>query len=125
MVNAEKFAAAIQSEKTAPPSDTAKKSLESMSVPDDYTGPVYPGTEKIRGNEDWVVSVLEWMKEGKVLAKKTGYEIILDVLEVLKTHGTVEYISLEEGQEITTCGDVHGEFHLFFLEIILLLLDSK
>jgi len=80
-----------------------------MSVPSTYKGPVYPGKDAI--TEDWVLELLEYMKEGKVIDKKSGYMMVLDTLNILKTHKTVEYIDLPDAHELTTCGDVHGQYY--------------
>ncbi len=74
-----------------------------------YKGLHYPGKDNL--TQEWCIEFCKSMKEQKVIHKRYGYQIVLDVLEILKGHGTLVKVPLEEGKEITVCGDVHGQYY--------------
>ncbi|CAD7964792.1 unnamed protein product [Amoebophrya sp. A120] len=106
-VQQQKFAAAIATEGTAPISELCEKFVQNLEIEDTYKGPIYPGKDQI--TSDWVVTFLDYMKEQKVIHKKSAYQMVLDVLKLLKTHTTVQKLEAED--EFTVCGDVHGQYY--------------
>lgn len=69
----------------------------------------YDGAEL--GNEmtlDFIEDMIERFKNGKKIAKKYAYKIILAVMDISKKEPTMIEHDVEEGHEITVCGDTHG-----------------
>lgn len=102
----EKFAKAIASDKTKPPSETVD--LKSMIVDSSYDGPVYE-TGKL--TPDVLKHLLQYQKDQKNIAKKYAYQIVLDMIALLKDMGTLVDISVPDDGEFTVCGDVHGQYY--------------
>jgi len=105
-VQQEKFMAAIACDKTKPISETID--VNSMGVESSYDGPVY----KSGGiTAEFCKELMQWQRQEKTLAKKYAYQIVLDMMELLKGHSTMMDIEVPEGKEITVCGDVHGQYY--------------
>lgn len=60
---------------------------------------------------EWVQTVIEWQKDQKVLHKKYATMIIQKATEIFDQADTLVHVSLEELEEITVCGDVHGQYY--------------
>jgi serine/threonine-protein phosphatase 5 len=84
--------------------------VEDMIVEDNYAGPrLDNGIEEL--NAEWVVKLLDYMKEGKVLHKKYAAMIILRARDIFEKEHSLQHISVPDDQDITVCGDVHGQFY--------------
>lgn len=105
-IQADKFAKAIASEKTRPISETVDPNA--MDVDSSYRGPVYRSGEV---NAEFCTELMAWHKSEKTIAKKYAYQIVMDMIELLRTLDTLVDIEIPEGGEITVCGDVHGQFY--------------
>jgi serine/threonine-protein phosphatase 5 len=57
---------------------------------------------------EFIEDMIERFKNGKKLAKKYAYQIIIAVMEISKKEPTMIEHDVEEGHEITVCGDTHG-----------------
>eukprot|EP00397_Hematodinium_sp_SG-2012_P007364 GEMP01007409.1.p1 GENE.GEMP01007409.1~~GEMP01007409.1.p1 ORF type:complete len:507 (+),score=99.53 GEMP01007409.1:170-1690(+) len=106
IVQEERFAAAIASDNTRPMSEIVQ--VDQMVVEDNYSGPRYE-TGKVTAS--WVKELLQYMKDRKVIHKRYAYEMVLDVLTILKEYETIRDIAIPEGKEFTVCGDVHGQYY--------------
>lgn len=63
------------------------------------------------GNEmtlEFIEDMIERFKNGKKIAKKYAYQIIIAVMDISKKEPTMIEYDIEEGHEITVCGDTHG-----------------
>lgn len=58
---------------------------------------------------DFIEDMIERFKTGKKIAKKYAYQIIIAVMEISKKEPTMIEYDVEEGHEITVCGDTHGK----------------
>jgi serine/threonine-protein phosphatase 5 len=106
-IKKEKFAKAIGSDKTAPPSRTV--SLEGMNVDAAYEGPVYTSGEV---TPEFCRHLMEWQRKEKTIAKKYAYAIVMDTISMLRSGGaTIGDVDIPEEGEITVCGDVHGQYY--------------
>lgn len=105
-VQSEKFAMAIASDRTKPLSETVD--VSQMSVDSTYTGPHY---ESGKCTPEFCKELLKWQKEEKVIAKKYAYAIVMDMIALLGTSSTLVDIDVPEDEEITVCGDVHGQYY--------------
>lgn len=57
---------------------------------------------------EFVEDMIERFKNGKKLALKYVYQIIVNVMEIVRNEPTMVEVDVEEGREITVCGDTHG-----------------
>lgn len=105
-IQADKFAKAIGSDKTAPKSLSVN--VDSMDVDSSYEGPVYTSGEI---TADFCKELMAWHKKEKTLAKKFAYAIVMDMLKLLKSLATLCDVEIPDDGEITVCGDVHGQFY--------------
>lgn len=70
----------------------------------------YDGAEL--GNEmtiDFIEDMIERFKNGKKIAKKYAYKIILAVMDISRKEPTMIEHDVAEGHEVTVCGDTHGK----------------
>lgn len=105
-IAADRFAKAIGSEKTAPRSQTVN--VDSMDVDSTYEGPVYTSGEV---TAEFCKELMAWQKKEKTIAKKFAYAIVMDMIPLLKSLETVCEIDIPDENEITVCGDVHGQYY--------------
>lgn len=90
----------------AAPSETVNLDL----IEDDYSyeGPVYRSGEI---TVEFCLELMEWQREQKTLMKRYAYEIVLDAIKLLRNLDTVVSVEVPEGEEITVCGDIHGQYY--------------
>lgn len=74
-----------------------------------YTGPRLDNIDDV--TPEWVVSVMEWQRERKTLHKKYATMIIQKATELFEPLDTLVHISIDELEEITVCGDIHGQYY--------------
>lgn len=105
-VQQERFAKAIESEKTKSISETLD--LSSMAMPDSYEGPVYT-----RGavTPEFCRELLEHQRKRENIAKKCAYEMVLDMIALLKGLPSLVDVPIPDDGEFTVCGDVHGQYY--------------
>lgn len=89
------------------PSAAEGLDIEHMAVDSSYDGAKLEGSMTLEFIED----MIERFKNGKKLAKKYAYQIILAVMDIIKKEPTMVEYDVEEGHEITVCGDTHGQFY--------------
>jgi serine/threonine-protein phosphatase 5 len=83
-------------------------SLNELAVPETYKGPVI--TEEPISAE-WVVNLMEWLKEQKPLHKKYLWLLLIRARDILKALPTLVDVEVPKGKEITVCGDTHGQYY--------------
>jgi serine/threonine-protein phosphatase 5 len=86
------------------PSAAEGLDVEHMALESGYDGPKLEGTMTLEFVED----MIERFKNGKKLAKKYAFQIILAVMDIVKKEPTMVEHDVEEGNQITVCGDTHG-----------------
>ncbi|KAK3217128.1 hypothetical protein GRF29_1g2004145 [Pseudopithomyces chartarum] len=104
IVKRDAFLKAIEVEDA--PSAAEGLDLEHMAVEPSYDGAKLEGEMTVEFVED----MIERFKNGKKLAKKYVYQIIVAVMDLVKKEPTMVEVDVEQGQEITVCGDTHGQF---------------
>jgi serine/threonine-protein phosphatase 5 len=88
------------------PSAAEGLDLDSMVVDSSYDGMRLENEMTL----EFIDDMIERFKNGKKLAKKYVFQIIVRVLELIKKEPTMVEVDIEEGHEITVCGDTHGQF---------------
>ncbi|NXD18590.1 PPP5 phosphatase, partial [Nothocercus nigrocapillus] len=82
--------------------------IESMTIEDEYSG---PKLEDGRVTLAFMKDLMQWYKEQKKLHRKCAYQILVQVKEVLCKLPTLVETTLEETEQVTVCGDTHGQFY--------------
>jgi serine/threonine-protein phosphatase 5 len=86
--------------------------LEDMVVETSYQGPrLDNGVESI--SKEFVVEMMDYLKQQKVLHKKYATMIILKCRDIFEKEKSLVDIKVPEteGSEITVCGDIHGQYY--------------
>jgi serine/threonine-protein phosphatase 5 len=78
-------------------------------VESSYTGPKFDKVEEI--DSAWVESLLEWQKDNKNLHLKYASMIILKARDLFEKDKSLVHITIPEDQEVTVCGDIHGQYY--------------
>eukprot|EP01121_Diplochlamys_sp_Union-15-3_P000369 TRINITY_DN10345_c0_g1_i1.p1 TRINITY_DN10345_c0_g1~~TRINITY_DN10345_c0_g1_i1.p1 ORF type:complete len:478 (-),score=77.14 TRINITY_DN10345_c0_g1_i1:121-1554(-) len=104
--NLAKFRAAIATDDNI--SATSKISLDDIIVDSDYDGPHWHGETMTL---DFVKKMMDHFKDRKNIHKKYAYKILIKVREYLMKQPCLINIDVPVGQEITVCGDVHGQYY--------------
>lgn len=89
------------------PSAAEGLDIEHMAVDSSYDGAKLGDKMTLEFIED----MIQRFKDGKKLAKKYVYQIIVAVMEIVKKEPTMVEHDVEEGHEITVCGDTHGRLN--------------
>ena len=80
-----------------------------MVVEDSYTGPRLESIDDL--NAEWCVALMEWQRDRKVVHKKYATMIIQKATEIFEPYDTLVDIAIDELEEITVCGDIHGQYY--------------
>lgn len=104
IVQRDAFLKAIEVEDA--PSAAEGLDLDNMVVESGYDGPELGKEMTLEFLED----MMERFKNGKKLARKYVYQIIVAVMDLVKNEPTMVEVDVEQGQEITVCGDTHGQY---------------
>ena len=83
--------------------------LEDIVVEESYAGPRLDKVEDI--NSDWVGKLMDYLQGQKILHKKYALMLLLRARELLEKQPSLIPISVNDDQEITVCGDIHGQFY--------------
>eukprot|EP00004_Rigifila_ramosa_P018022 TRINITY_DN4439_c0_g2_i1.p1 TRINITY_DN4439_c0_g2~~TRINITY_DN4439_c0_g2_i1.p1 ORF type:complete len:422 (+),score=113.81 TRINITY_DN4439_c0_g2_i1:1036-2301(+) len=82
--------------------------LTDYPIESSYTGPHLPSTGITK---EFMMEMIEHFKHQKVLPKRYAYEILLQARLLLRSLPTLVEISVKEGESVSVCGDVHGQFY--------------
>jgi serine/threonine-protein phosphatase 5 len=89
--------------------EDAPSAAEGLDIQNMAVDPTYDGAKL--GDEmtlEFVEDMIERFKNGKKLARKYVFQIIVKVMELVRAEPTMVEVDVEDGQEITVCGDTHG-----------------
>ncbi|NXN14585.1 PPP5 phosphatase, partial [Indicator maculatus] len=78
------------------------------AIEDEYSGPKLEGGKVTLA---FMKELMEWYKEQKKLHRKCAYQILVQVKEVLSKLPTLIETTLKETEQVTVCGDTHGQFY--------------
>ncbi|MEE6512041.1 hypothetical protein FKM82_018932 [Ascaphus truei] len=82
--------------------------IEGMTIEDEYTG---PQLQDGKVTLDFMVDLMQFYKDQKKIHRKCIYQILVQVKEILSQLPSLVEISLEESEQVTVCGDTHGQFY--------------
>lgn len=102
IVKRDAFLKAIEVEDA--PSAAEGLDIDSMPVESSYDGVKLDKEMTVEFIED----MIQRFKDGKKIAKKYVFQIILAVMGVVKNEPTMVEVDVENEHEITVCGDTHG-----------------
>lgn len=88
--------------------------IDAMVVEDSYDGVRLDGEQM---TQEFIDDMLERFKNGKKIHKKYVFQIIKNVLELVKAEPTMVEIGVDKGTKLTICGDTHGKFFSSFLPL--------
>lgn len=75
-------------------------------VESSYTGPKLENVDEI--TPKWCEQLMEWYRDGKTLHKKYAVTLIMKATEIFEKEESVVSILLDDLEEVTVCGDIHG-----------------
>jgi serine/threonine-protein phosphatase 5 len=78
--------------------------IDAMVVEDSYDG-VRLEAEM---TQEFIDDMLERFKNGKKIHRKYVFQIIKNVLDLVKAEPTMVEIGVDQGTKLTICGDTHG-----------------
>lgn len=110
-LRAQAFAAAIRTKQTIPTyKQVIAEGVEKLfPVPSDYAGPVY---KKGKVDAQFLRSLWDWLKTPENrLHPQYAYAMAVDFIELLEPLPSLVNLEVPPDQEITVCGDVHGQFY--------------
>jgi serine/threonine-protein phosphatase 5 len=82
--------------------------INASKVESSYSGVVLPDNFAI--DHDWVVKVMEDMKDNKFIHKKYLLQMILKIKDYYDTKKTLVDIDITNEEEFNVCGDIHGQY---------------
>lgn len=90
--------------------------VESLVVESSYNGPVpeivkEDGRERLKLTIDFMKSLIEWFRSGKLLHRKYAFMLILEAGQIFGHNETLVDITVADGCKFTVCGDIHGQFY--------------
>ncbi len=85
------------------------EALRSSKVESDYQGPHL--NEKNQVDLPFVLELMEYLKNQKILHKKYAYEILFQIRDFFKTQPTLVEVQIKDDEKFTVCGDIHGQFY--------------
>ena len=77
-----------------------------MVVEASYSGPKLGTIDDV--TPEWVVQLMEWQRDRKILHKKFAVMIINKATEYFGAAESLVDVPLDDLEEITVCGDIHG-----------------
>ena len=100
------FANAIASSDSKPISEQLDETK--MSVPSDFKG---PQIENFKLTESFVVGMMEAFRKQELIARRDVITILKLALEEFKRLPNFTPIPVPDTEEVTVCGDTHGQFY--------------
>jgi len=101
------FQKAIQSEETVPLSQ--KLDPTKIEVPGAYKGPLLGSDLTV--TPSYVKELLDHMRAEQLPARRDVVAILKQAIDVMSTCPNVMPIDVPENEEITVCGDTHGQYY--------------
>ena len=134
-----RFFDSIQSDRvSAPKEEIFSKQFKNYKVDSSYNDSIYESTNLITSdssignnknkdntnlvpisspafdskiNEEWVIKLMNDMKENKFIHKKYVTQMIYDCTTIFEREKSLVDINIENDVEISVCGDTHGQYY--------------
>ena len=103
------FEKAIESENTKSAFETVD--IDAMQVDASYEGPRLPEGEEDAVTPEFVTEMMAWFKDQKTIPIKYVWKILRGCKKLLQTVPTLVDIAVGENEQITVCGDTHGQYY--------------
>lgn len=102
-LNYQRMAASIEVEQK-------KISLDDRDIPVEasYTGPKLDSIDDV--TPEWIEKLMEWQRDGKNLHKRYAVMIINKATEWFDKVESLIDVQIDDLEEITVCGDIHGQY---------------
>uniref|UniRef100_A0A8C5M1G9 Serine/threonine-protein phosphatase n=1 Tax=Leptobrachium leishanense TaxID=445787 RepID=A0A8C5M1G9_9ANUR len=107
MVRQKAFERAIASDQTIR-SVVDSLNIEGMTIEDEYTGPQLQDGQVTL---DFKIELMQFYKDQKRLHRKCVYQMLVQLKEILSKLPSLVDITLEKTEQVTVCGDTHGQFY--------------
>uniref|UniRef100_A0A8C5QXN0 Serine/threonine-protein phosphatase n=1 Tax=Leptobrachium leishanense TaxID=445787 RepID=A0A8C5QXN0_9ANUR len=107
MVRQKAFERAIASDQTIR-SVVDSLNIEGMTIEDEYTGPQLQDGQVTL---DFMIELMQFYKDQKRLHRKCVYQMLVQLKEILSKLPSLVDITLEKTEQVTVCGDTHGQFY--------------
>ena len=102
-----KFLEAIESENSIPLYEKLKPA--EMKVPDAYQGPKLD--DELTVTAEYVQAMTEHFRDQKLIPKRDIIAILIQAINIMRKEPNVVRVSIPDDQEVTVCGDTHGQFY--------------
>lgn len=79
--------------------------IDAIAVEDSYDG---ARLDKDM-TQEFIDDMIERFKNGKKLHRKYAFQIVKNVLDIVKAEPTMVEVGVKEGTKLTICGDTHGK----------------
>ena len=83
--------------------------MDKVALESSYSGAKLPEDGKI--DKDWVISLMEDLKNEKFLHKKYLLQIMTSLKEYYEKQQSLIDIEIPDDHEFSVCGDVHGQYY--------------
>ena len=85
------------------------KSWKDIEGESSYSGPRLDDNSEV--TSEWVVKLMEHFKDQKNLHKRYTLQLIEKCKNILAGYDSLINYKIEDEEEITVCGDIHGQFY--------------
>lgn len=92
-----------------PKKEKPYKNWREIEVEKEYNGPRLEEKEEVTAQ--WVVKMMEYLKDQKLLHKRYALQIIEKCKDYLTTYDSLVSYKVDENEQITICGDIHGQYY--------------
>ena len=86
--------------------EIVKYDSDEIIVPANYDGPRLDSLDDI--TPEWIKQLMQYQKEEKKLHKKYLVMIVNEATKIFSKQETLVYVAIDDLEEITVCGDIHG-----------------
>eukprot|EP00758_Cryptobia_borreli_P012311 Tbor_TRINITY_DN5733_c4_g2::TRINITY_DN5733_c4_g2_i3::g.19892::m.19892/K04460/PPP5C; serine/threonine-protein phosphatase 5 len=100
------FAAAIASEDSVPLS--VQLDEDKIPIPPSYKGPLVSNKNI---TEEYILEMIETFRKQELICRRDLVWLLKEVLKIFNVAQNIVHVSVPDDQEITVCGDTHGQYY--------------